>query len=71
MGIKPTLDGFREWLEENEDVELSQYQIELADSLIGYRNKVFCGGLRSGRTFVIDLVTKYYQDEYSFVLLHK
>ena len=46
------------------DLKLSKYQRELADILIKYRVKHFSGGLRSGRTTVIDAVNEYFESKY-------
>lgn len=66
---KPSILEFTEWLiDNNNDVELSPYQLELAECYIDYRNKVFAGGLRTGRTFILDLVKEYYKEKYQFAL---
>ena len=46
------------------DAELSLYQKILARALIKYRTIHFSGGLGSGRTFVVNLVTKYFEKYY-------
>jgi len=61
---KPTLDEFIKFMEENfPGVELTEYQKGLAEALIAYRIKHFEGGLRSGRTFVIDKVNSFFITE--------
>jgi len=66
--MKPTKDEFLEWLREKEpETELHPYQIELAECFIDYKNKVFSGGLRSGRTFVLERVKDYYREKCPYV----
>lgn len=60
---EPTLREFLEWLYKREPKALlSSFQIGLANAAIKYRNKVFSGGLRSGRTVTLKLVKEYYKE---------
>lgn len=66
--MAPTRDEFLEWLKEREpETELHPYQVALAEYFIEYNNKVFSGGLRSGRTFVLERVKDYYREKYPMV----
>ena len=61
---QPNLDEFLEYLEKNNGIELSEYQKNLAGALINYRVKHFSGGLRSGRTTVVNAIQLYFQNIY-------
>ncbi len=43
---------------------LSDYQFQLAHNLINYRNRHFSGGLRSGRSTVVNLVQEYFDKDF-------
>jgi len=58
---KPNIEEFLGWVD---DVELSDYQKELAEALIAYRVKHHSGGLGGGRTTVIEKVQEYIEDKY-------
>ena len=65
---EPTIASFLNFVETNfPDIELSDFQIELATSLIEYRRKHHSGGCRSGRTFTVLLVQQYLDKKFSHV----
>ena len=60
MSTEPNLEEF---LAECK-ISLTPYQKELADALINYRVKHFQGGLRMGRTTVVNAVDEYMTELY-------
>ena len=58
---KPNL---KEFLSKNPCLEFTEYQKKLADVLIKYRAKHFGGGLRAGRTTVVNAVDRYFTSCY-------
>jgi hypothetical protein len=61
--MTPNTSEFLEFMR-NEPIELSEYQKELAATLIHYRVKHLSGGLRRGRTTVIRAVQDYFKKMY-------
>ena len=64
---KPNIKSFLYWIsKKHPKIILNNYQIGLGKSYIDFRNKTFSGGIRSGRTFVLDKVKQYYLKEYPY-----
>lgn len=66
---EPTHEEFLRWLRiEHPEVLLNDNQVEMASAILDYEKKLFSYGLRSGRTFTINLVREYIESNYGAVL---
>lgn len=61
---KPNSKEFLEHFAENNDIELTVYQKNLARAILDYRVVHFSGGRGSGRTMVINAVNDYFKDKH-------
>lgn len=62
--MEPTIEGFEKWLTEKGDTVLIPFQMEVASMYIDLRKKLFSGGRRSGRSFILNLLRQYFDENF-------
>ena len=69
--MEPNKEDFVEWLAKKTkntgiQIRLSPFQCGVVESYINFRKTLYCGGMRSGRTYILRLLKQYFDEEFPY-----